>query len=247
MARETNANDIAEPVVQTIVSAHRLEYVLALDVPRLVALARASNAVIHVPVAVGDPVVAGTPLALVHGSGAPLGERELRRCIVVGPDRNAESGPKYSIRLLVDIAIRALSPAVNDPTTAVQALDQLEAILVRLGNSHLDIGNVRDEEGALRLVYPSATWEEYLELAVVEIQQYGAEAVQVARRLAALFDALLSRVPKERRGAVNRLAEEHLSVVRSKFPREHRMRVEQLDREGLGHTASNGERTPGLA
>ena len=59
-------------------------------------------------------------------------------------ERTFEQDPKYALRLLVDIAIRALSPAINDPTTAVQALDQIQDLLLRLGRRRLEIGAVRE-------------------------------------------------------------------------------------------------------
>lgn len=72
--------------------------------------------------------------------------------IELGAERTFEQDPKYAIRLLVDIAIKALSPAINDPTTAVQALDQIEDLLLRLGRRRLEIGSFRDQEGKFRVV-----------------------------------------------------------------------------------------------
>ena len=73
--------------------------------------------------AVGDTVVELTPVLRVFGAERPIDERKLRHGVEIGGERTFEQDPKYAIRLLVDIAIRALSPAINDPTTAVQALD----------------------------------------------------------------------------------------------------------------------------
>ena len=64
----------------------------------------------------------------------------MRAAFVTGDERTFEQDPKYAVRLLVDIAIKALSPAVNDPSTAVQALDQLEDLLRRLGKRRLETG-----------------------------------------------------------------------------------------------------------
>ncbi len=222
--------------VQTVAHRGRPQYVISIDAPRLVALARASGGLIRIPLAIGDAVVEGAHLAYVEGSSAPVSDDALREAIVLASDRSREDGPKHDMRLLVDIAIRALSTAVNDPTTAVHSLDQLEAILVRLGQSNLEVGRVRDSAGVLRLVYDSATWEEYLELAVAEIQQYGAGAVQVERRLAALLELLERVVPEERRGIVARFARERLVAIRRSFPAGPlRDLAERHDRQGLGH------------
>ena|SRR6516225_5665845 len=101
----------------------------------------------------------------------------------MGEERTFEQDPKYAIRPLVDIAIKALSPAINDPTTAVQALNQIEDLLLRLGRRELELGNFRDRDGQLRLIVPYPAWEDFLRLAFDEIASYGAQSVQVMRRM----------------------------------------------------------------
>ena len=126
------------------------------------------------------------------------------RAIRLARERTFEQDPKYPIRLLVDIAIRALSPAINDPTTAVQTIDQLEDLLRRLGQYDLDAGHASDANGVVRLVFPMPTWEDYLALAFDEIRQYGSTSVQVMRRLrSALVGLIESTVERrsDRRGA----------------------------------------------
>ena len=112
------------------------------------------------------------------------------RAIHLALERTSEQDPKYPIRLLVDIAIKALSPAINDPTTAVQAIDQIEDLLRRLGRLDLDAGYASDANVVLRLVFPMPTWEDYLTLAFDEIRQYGANSVQVMRRLRSALTGL---------------------------------------------------------
>jgi uncharacterized membrane protein len=220
---------------QTLLHQGMPRYVLALDVPRLISLAGAADATIRIPLAVGDSITAGGRLAEVEGP-TPIPEEHLRAGILLGRDRTYETGPKHAIRLLADIAIRALSPAINDPTTAVHSLDQIEAVLRRLGESDLDIGDVRDSSGPLRLVYPAATWEEYLELGLTEIQHYGAQSVQIERRLAALFALLRTTLPESRRPAVDRLARDWLVAVHDAFPEQWlRDKAGQVDRQGVGH------------
>ncbi|HZU85736.1 MAG TPA: DUF2254 domain-containing protein [Polyangiaceae bacterium] len=228
----------ARSAAQQVVHDGQPAYLVSVDVARLVALARSAGATIRVPFAVGDPVPAGAPIALVHGARAPVSERAIRRAVVLGREREVAGDPKYALRLLVDIAIRALSPAVVDPTTAVQALDHVEALLVRLGNTGLGAGQVRDGEGVVRLVYEPTTWDEYLELALAEIQYYGATSVQVQRRLAALVAFVSAHVPPARRVALARFADEQRCAVRREFPAsEGRARAERSDRQGLGHDA----------
>ena len=126
--------------IQTLIHYGKPCSVQAIDVPALVKLARAFGGLIQVAVAVGGSVVEMAPLFRVFGTSAPMDERKLRHGIKLGFERTFEQDPKYAIRLLVDIAIKALSPAINDPTTAVQALDQIEDLLLRLGRCQLESG-----------------------------------------------------------------------------------------------------------
>ncbi len=169
---------------KTLVHTGRPLYLVGLDVPRLVSLAREVDGVIRVFVAIGDCVSPLTRVAVVEGARAgvaPIPAEEMWSSIHLARDRTDEQGPKQSIRLLVDIALRALSAGINDPTSAVRALDQIEGLLIVLGRSNLDIGRVRDASGDLRLVHPAPTWDEYLDLAVTEIQYYGQDAVHADR------------------------------------------------------------------
>jgi uncharacterized membrane protein len=173
-------------------------------------------------------------LALVYGRAVP--RRRLLASIELGLERDVRVDPKYALRLLVDVAVRAVSGGTNDPTTAVQALDQIEALLVKLGNLELDAGRVRDRDGELRLAYDAATWEEYLELALAEIQHYGAASLQTERRLAALLAFVRDHVPGPRRAAVEVLAEQHVAVVAQALRGPSLMVAARGDRQGLGHT-----------
>jgi uncharacterized membrane protein len=186
--------------------------------------------------AVGDTLVEGTRLLQVHGAESQLSEKTLMRAIHLERERTFDQDPKYPIRLLVDVAIKALSPAINDPTTAVQTIDQIEDLLLRLGQSDLDIGYAKDDDGIVRLVIPMPTWDDYLALAFDEIRQYGATSVQVIRRLrVTLFGLMESLSRAERVDAVRRyLAHLDLVVEHSPFDAEDRLTARQEDRQGLG-------------
>src|SRR5262249_32044686 len=141
------------PATQTVTYSGEPRIIGELDIRRLVAAARRAGAVIVMSHAVGDTILDGAALLSVHGAGARIAEPELMRAVRLAPERTFEQDPKYALRLLVDIAIKALSPAINDPTTAVQAIDQIEDLLRRLGRRDLDAGYARDRDGKLRLVY----------------------------------------------------------------------------------------------
>ena len=207
----------------------------AVDTVYLVNLAKASAGIIEIVVAVGDTVVEMAPLLHVCGAREPIPENKLRSGIEVGSERTFDQDPKYAIRLLVDIAIKALSPAINDPTTAVQALDQIEDLLLRLGRRHLEVGRYRDADGKLRLVVPFPTWDDLLSLAFDEISSYGATSVQVMRRMNALVADLSWAVPKERRPALE-LWDARLKAIiaRSFVDGDERLEASKQDRQGLG-------------
>ena len=188
---------------QTVLYAGVPAVVQRFDVPALVALARRADAIIEVVPAVGDTLLdSSSTLASVFGAAAPLDEQAIRRAIVIGEERTFEQDPRYALRLLVDIAIRALSPAVNDPTTAVQALDQIGDLLLRLARRRLEVGSYRDADGVLRLIVTFPTWDDFLRLSFDEIQAYGCGSVQVVRRMNALIADLHAAAPEERRAAL---------------------------------------------
>ena len=225
----------ALPQTQTLIHRGRPRSVQAVDVASLVNLAKASSGIFEVVVAVGDTVVELTPVVHVFGAREPVDERKLREGIEFGEERTFEQDPKYAIRLLVDIAIKALSPAINDPTTAVQALDQIEDLLLRLGHCHLEIGKYRESDGTLRLVVPFPTWDDLVRLAFDEICAYGATSVQVMRRMNALVADLTRAVP-ERRRATLKYWEGRLktTIARAFADGEERLDASKEDRQGFG-------------
>jgi uncharacterized membrane protein len=135
----------------------------------------------------------------------------------------------------VDIANKALSPAINDPTTAVLALDQIHHLLLEIGKRRLDAGQTRDAQGELRLCYRTPDWIDFVGLAVTEIRQFGAGSMQVARRLQAMTEHLLQVLPEARKPALRgELALLHGAIQRV-FPDEQDRALAQIsDLQGLG-------------
>ena len=111
-------------------------------------------------------------LRVGHGRAAP-DPALARRVFVLARQRTIDQDPAFAIRMLVDIAIRALSPAVNDPTTAVQSLDRIEALLVELAPRHPGPSFVVDADGTPRALVPAPRWADYVELGLVEIRRFG--------------------------------------------------------------------------
>ncbi len=226
----------ALPRAQTLVHEGAPRSLQAIDTALLVDLAKQCGGVIQVLAAVGDTVFQSMPLLHVLGARTSIDERKLRNAMDLGEGRTFEEDPKYALRLLVDIAIKALSPAINDPTTAVQALDEIEDLLLRLGQRHLEIGAYRDSGGDLRLVVPFPTWDDILRLALDEILFCGATSVQVMRRMNALVADLAGALQKERHAAIAYWACRLKASITRSFVDDDEARVDALkeDRQGLG-------------
>lgn len=137
--------------------------------------------------------------------------------------------------MIVDIAIKALSPAINDPTTAVLAIDQLHQLLRLVGARDLHGDVLSDPEGLPRLIVRTPDWEDFVTLAFSEIQLYGAGNFQVARRLRAMIDDLLVVLPNARQPALRRELESLDRAVEKHFPFAEDLELaRQADLQGLG-------------
>lgn len=207
----------------------------ALDRDGLLKIAREAGTAIEVLLPVGAYVQHGDALLRTRGAGAGLEHRRLERAAIVAEERTLTQDPAFAIRAIVDIAIRALSPAVNDPTTAVQGLDVLEAILQRLARRELGAGLVRDGDGRPRVAYPAPDWPDLLDLALTEIRFYGAPSHQVMRRMRALLTELAVAVPEQRRAAIDaQLALLDAALARAHPDPAERTVAAAADHMGLG-------------
>jgi len=178
--------------------------VLAVALPALVAEARHNDCVIELVPKVGDFLAYGEPLFLVYGGTAAPEAHALRAMVAVGAERTLEQDPMFGFRILVDIAIKALSPAINDPTTAVVALDQIHRLLRELGRRELRGETLADETGRPRLIFRTPNWEDFVHLACNEIRLCGAGNVQVARRMRAMLEGLAASLPGQRHIALHK-------------------------------------------
>ncbi len=144
---------------------------------------------------------------------------------------------------MVDIAIKALSAAINDPTTAIQAIDHLGNVLRRLGSTALRARlTFSDMQGSPRLLLPGRTWEDYLTLAVTEIREFGAADIQVTRRLRALLQDLEATVrPENRPAVIAELARLDGTVAAAFGSSVDHDRAKASDRQGIGGPAEQRE------
>jgi uncharacterized membrane protein len=191
------------PPDRVIVHRGKSEIVLALNLSILMAKAERVNGIIEFALQVGDFVAVDEPLFRLYGNVQTLDEGRLHRAVAFGPERTLEQDPTFAFRIVIDIALRALSPAVNDPTTAVLSLDQLHRMLRTVGNRTLTTDELLGpESGDLRVICRTPNWEDFIELSFSEIRHYGADNLQVVRRLRALLDNLVQTLPEYRHSAL---------------------------------------------
>jgi len=229
------ASPDALPVMQTLVHHGAPAVIQAVDTAALASMASEAGGVAVMTVAVGDTVLEGMPILRVRGTAAAPTLARLSDAVALGSDRTFEQDPKFALRILVDVAIKALSPAINDPTTAVQALDQIEDLLLRLGRCDLAVGRTYDAEGRLRFEMPVPSWDDLVVLALDEIRFCGATSVQVMRRTRALLQDLADQVLPERLAALEYYLVRVDNGIRRDFADtdDQRDALEQ-DRQGLG-------------
>jgi len=233
----TNVTLVPEDEPSRTVATRRTGVVLAFDVGGLAALARRADCLIEFVPQVGDFMTTGDPLFRLYRGGEAIADHQLHQAVAIGPERTMEQDPEFAFRIIVDIAAKALSPAINDPTTAVLALDQIHRLLREVAKCQLDTGRVHDDAGRLRLVYRTPDWEDFVGLAVTEIRQFGRDSIQIARRMRAMLENLIEVVPPQR-AAPLRVELELLrrGVERDFRDPEDRIRAASADSLGVGGT-----------
>jgi len=192
----------AGPIERTILHHGNSAIVTAINTRRLIAESEKANGVIEFAPHVGDFVGRDEPLFFLRGGAAKTDERILRGSVIFGGERTLEQDPLFAFRILVDIAIKALSPAINDPTTGVLAIDQLQRLLRRAGRRELRTDYIPGRDGTLCLILRTPNWEDFVHLTFTEIRFYGASNIQIARRLRRSIMNLMSTLPVERHAAL---------------------------------------------
>ncbi|MFR9798810.1 DUF2254 domain-containing protein [Streptomyces sp. MS06] len=229
-----DAEEELGPVTAWVAHRGRAGVLRDVNISRLVRAARQRDVVLRLVPRIGDFVVPGTPLLAVHGGPVPSA-RSLTYTVSVGVERTFHQDLALGLRQLVDIGLRALSPGVNDPTTAVQAVDRIVQFLATLSRRPLNASLHRDRRRAVRLVQPVPSWSELVDLGFAEIRGAAVGSPQVTRRLVAALDDLLLVAPEERRPPLERhrelLAE---AVRRSVHVAADRAFALRPDRQGIG-------------
>lgn len=208
----------------------RTGQIVAVDVKGLLRLARRAGARVILTARTGDGVSSGSPVATV--SGGVVTDEQISSHLLVARERSLRYDPLYALRILTDVALRALSPSTNDPTTAVRALDEVEGVLRTA--APLPLGTVEIAAGEGSVVLRSPTWSDVVDLALLEVIDAGLDQPQVTRRISALINDLLADLPEERHRALLRHKRRLSTEVAARFADDRRAMALTGDRQGIG-------------
>jgi uncharacterized membrane protein len=223
--------------------AHRAgaAVVIAVNIPALVAEARRADCLVELVPRVGDFVGVGEDLFRLYGAKRAANPVRLIGSVAFAPERTIEQDATFALRVIVDVAIKALSPAINDPTTGVLAIDQLHRLLRLIGQRHLHDEIVADADGKGRLLLRTPNWDDFVQLACCEIRLYGGGNFQIARRLRAMIEDLIANLPERRRPPLRqelRLLDQ--AIDRFYLSPEDQALARTADMQGLGGAGGAG-------
>lgn len=231
------------PSTALVVPARSTGFITSVDAGALLAAAQEVGVVVHLDRGVGAWVVAGTPLALAWPepsmgsaggawSAIDLGSlaRGLDGAVEVGPERDAVQDFSFGLRQLTDVAAKALSPGINDPTTAVHAIGHIAALLCELTGRDLGPQLVRDEEQRVRVVVPRPDLSDLLDLGIGQLRTYGTgDPVVVAALLQLLRElAWVARREEDRRAVLGQLTRTRRSIGEADYNDTERARLHHL-------------------
>lgn len=209
------------PDANATVSSLSAGNVVTIDEDGLVDLLRDAGTIARVVPMVGDFVPTGAPLLHVAGSLDDDLAGKLRVRVALSSERTLQQDAAYGFRQIVDVAVRALSPGTNDPTTAVQAIDRLHDLLRGLVERPGQREVLVDDHGEPRLIVRRLAWADYVDLAVDEIRISGSGQIQVVRRLRVMLEDLATLAAADRQPAIrHQLAELEQTAAAFASPRD---------------------------
>ncbi len=185
------------------VTADGAGYLQGINEPTLFGLGGGRPLTVRIDTTIGAYILPGTVVATVW-SPQPMEKEDarvrdgIRRALVLGPERTLQSDLELGIRQIADIAVRALSPGVNDPTTAMICIDRLAGALVTLAGREEPEETRTGGDGKVRVIFPAPRFEGLVEVAFAQIRHFGAGDFVVAAHLARMLGEMAGVAPPER-------------------------------------------------
>ncbi|MEO8028603.1 MAG: DUF2254 family protein, partial [Bryobacteraceae bacterium] len=200
-ANKEEADDREPPAFRpdqtwTAIPARETGYIQDFDTALLLEFACANKTTIRIERAIGEFLIEGTPVLSTSGAGpfSASDGRRLSGACLVGRQRTIERDPGFGIRQLVDVGIKALSPGVNDTTTAVMCVDYLTAILVRVADRPIAVRSLRSEDGVLRVAMRGPTFASLIGESFDQIRQNAGGNVAVIDRMLWSVETLADQI-----------------------------------------------------
>jgi uncharacterized membrane protein len=233
---EVSSRRLAPPE-RTVTHSGASGIMIAVHLEGLVAQARNVDGIIELIPQVGDFVAKDEPLFRLYGGASRIDDRHLRAEVAFGSERTIEQDPTFAFRILVDIAIKALSPAINDPTTAVLAIDQLHRLLRLAGLQQLRGEEICDADDQVRLIFRTPNWENFVQLTCTEIRHFGAGSVQIMRRMRSMLENLIQTLPPHRHPELSQQLELLDRTIERHYSFPEDLAIARIpDSQGLGGT-----------
>lgn len=235
---DRRVRSVIEKTAAHVISAPEPGSLTAINSRGLVELAAERDVAFVMTRGVGDFLAEGQTLFEVRGG--EVEPKEAWKNVQLGLERTMQQDVGFGLRQLVDIAEKALSPSMNDPTTAVMALDQIHDVLRRLAAKPFPPTEHTDRDGVVRLVTCPLDWEALVTLAFSEIRHFVRSSAQVIRRMFAALDDLEKVAIPERKDALRAERRMLESLVPRSFDEVHDRDVaQQPDQQGIGSIRSH--------
>ena len=202
------------PRRRAVLWPHRQATLQQLNLGQL--LRAAGGTVIVLRAGIGATLQQGSPVADLHGGD--VADTAVLAGLVTGQERTFDQDPLFAFRLLADIGMRALSPAVNDPATAVQALDTIEGLLQPLASRDLDVADITDTAGTVRVMLALPSWDDYLRTGLEDLIESAAQSPMVLLRAQTLLTTLLNAAPPARQPPITRRLQRAGQLGAGNFP-----------------------------
>ena len=227
-----------------LIKAEESGYVQAIDDEELMSAAREEGLVLELMRIPGHFVIEGRALVRVWPAGRLSGETadRIRSAFILGRRRTPTQDPEYSVHNLVEIGVRALSPGINDPFSAMTCLDWLGAALSEMARRKIPSRHRYDDQGRLRVITDGIDFPEMADAAFNQIRQYGRDSVSVLLRLLDTIAAVAEHVHRrEDRACLCKHADKVMADARKTLVNEHDLHeVEERHAETLRTLASSG-------